>query len=118
MLRGKGLQCQKYSGPYLYSISLCNLQGFFALVEEGSKYPLVSETSFLIRPGHVSHVAIGATQVVATDGIRGVDPLIRNCYFPDEKEMRLHRWSVMGHSHMTSAGLKEGVGPRDIGEGG
>ena len=48
-----------------------DFQGFFALVEEGSKYPLVSETSFLIRPGHVSNVAIGATQVVATDGIRG-----------------------------------------------
>ena len=89
------------------------MQGFFALVEEGSKYPLVSETSFLLRPGHVSHVAIGATQVVATDGIRGVDPLIRNCYFPDEKEMRLHR-SGKGLSHMTSAGLNKADGSRGL----
>ena len=44
----------------------------------------------------MSNVAIGATRVVATDGIRGVDPAVRNCYFPDEKGMRLHRSDFRG----------------------
>ena len=39
-----------------------DLQGFYALVDEPGKYPLVNEGSTILQSGHTSFVAISATR--------------------------------------------------------
>lgn len=67
-----------------------DFQGFLGLVEENSQFPLVKERSFLIQPGHTTYAAISATGIIASDSIQSVDPLTRNCYFPNEFELKVH----------------------------
>ena len=69
----------------------CSPQGFSAVVEERSKYPLIKERSFLITPGHTTFASISATSLDASEGIKSIDPEKRNCYFEDEFPLKVHQ---------------------------
>ena len=39
-----------------------DIEGFYSVVDEPGKYPLLNEGSQLIKPGHATFVAISATR--------------------------------------------------------
>lgn len=68
-----------------------NFRGFVAVVDGSDCYPLTARSSFLVRPGRESYVALSAIQIHAEEGIRSVDPGSRGCYFPDEHPLEMHQ---------------------------
>lgn len=68
-----------------------NFNGFITLVEDKSKYPLVSSANMITRPGHETNIKIKAMNLEASDEIRKYEPVRRNCYFPDEYELDIHQ---------------------------
>lgn len=61
-------------------------QGFVGLVHPKGAFPFTVLDGFKITPGHLNMVALSGTSVDAQDDIRSIDPVDRNCYFPDETE--------------------------------
>ena len=45
----------------------------------------------LLRPGQHNYVAMTALGVDADDDIRQIEPGKRNCFFPDESPLQMHR---------------------------
>ena len=68
-----------------------NFRGFVSVIEDRNQYPLTSRTSTLVRPGQYNLVAMSALSVDAEDDIKGIDPKKRNCYFPDENPLEIHK---------------------------
>ena len=68
-----------------------NFRGFSTVIDGGAKYPLTSKNSFLIRPGRENYIAISALQVQAEENIQDIDPEKRECYFPDEHPLEMHK---------------------------
>ena len=60
------------------------------MVDDRGKYPLINENGLLIPTGMTSYVSISATSVTSDDGIRGINPADRKCYFNDEHPLKLH----------------------------
>ena len=67
-----------------------NFNGFKVVVDDRNKFPLVSRTKLVARPGHENNIEIDGVHLDARDEIRKYDPSRRNCYFPDEYELQMH----------------------------
>ena len=68
-----------------------NFNGFITLVDDNDKFPLLSHTSLISRPGHESNIKVDAIQVESRQETRKYDPKRRNCYFSDEYELEIHQ---------------------------
>ena len=68
-----------------------NFRGFSTVIDGGDRYPLTTKNSFLIRPGRENYVALSALRVDAEETIRKIDPVKRECYFPDEHPLGMHK---------------------------
>jgi len=67
-------------------------EGFVALVHPSGSFPFTMLEGFNVQPGHLNTVALSGTSIDAEDDIRSIDPVDRNCYFPDEtKQIQLHQ---------------------------
>lgn len=97
--RSKGLTLVLDAHTDLIAAGTINddVQGFYAVVNEPFKYPLVNEGSQLVQSGHVSYVSISATSIVADQELgqlespNYVDPQSRGCYFQHEYQLQIHR---------------------------
>ena len=58
-----------------------DFQGFMAVVNENTQFPITTQKSVLIRPGHHNLVSMEATKVSAKLDIRQFQPKKRFCYF-------------------------------------
>ena len=76
-----------------------DFRGFVATVGSRHKFPLTSKGSSLLRPGLYNTVALSAWRVDADEAIRSIDPVKRNCYFPDEYQLKTHKVTTV-HSFM------------------
>lgn len=65
--------------------------GFVTVIDANNKFPTVSRSSLISRPGLESSINVRATHQVGLEEIRKYDPLKRNCYFPDEFELNVHK---------------------------
>ena len=68
-----------------------NFDGFITLVEGNDKFPLLSHTKLISRPGYESNIEVDAIKLESMVEIRKYKPEKRNCYFPDEKKLKLHK---------------------------
>ena len=70
-----------------------DFDGFYAIIDSTDQYPMTTRKSVLLRPGHNNFVSMSATKITSNDveGIKGVKPQLRNCYFSDEKKMNVHK---------------------------
>ena len=91
--RNKGLTLivDRHSDKISSSTVLEDFQGFLTVVEDNDKYPLTSSTSMIARPGHETNIEISAVQVESLNETRQFAPKKRNCYFPDEYELKMHK---------------------------
>ena len=64
--------------------------GFYAIIDAKDQYPMTSRKSILLRPGHSNLVSMTATKITSKD-INDIEPLKRNCLFPGDKEMNVHK---------------------------
>ena len=69
-----------------------SFKGFRVVVDDRDKFPLISRTSLIARPGHENNIKVGALFLDAKDEIRKYHPNRRHCYFPDEFELQLHTY--------------------------
>ena len=69
-----------------------DIAGFNAVIAPTSDFPLTSQKGFEVKAGHKNLIALSATKIDADDGIRNIEPVRRNCRFPDESEdLKLHK---------------------------
>jgi hypothetical protein len=68
-----------------------DFQGFVAYVAPGESFPLTFKTGVRLRPGHENMVAIRAVDVRTDPLTKSINATIRNCLFPDEFELKLHK---------------------------
>jgi len=68
-----------------------DFQGFIAVVNDNKQFPITSQKSVLIRPGHHNLVSIQAKKVSAKTDIKRYLPEKRYCYFHDENPMKTHK---------------------------
>jgi hypothetical protein len=69
-----------------------DFQGFTGLIDSSGSYPLMLQNGFQIKAGHNNIVALTATKVDATDNLKDLDPVSRNCLFPEESEnLKIYR---------------------------
>ena len=69
-----------------------DFQGFSGLIDNSDSYPLILQNGFQIQTGHVNTVALSATKVEASEDLRSMDPVSRNCRFPDENSnLRIYK---------------------------
>jgi hypothetical protein len=69
-----------------------DIAGFNALIAPTSDFPLTFQKGFEVKAGHKNLIALSATKIDADDGIRSIEPVRRNCRFPDEaEELKLHK---------------------------
>ncbi len=89
--RGLKLFLDAHSNRIMPGSVISNSNAFTATVGDRGAFPLTKQNSFLIRPGHVNHVAIRPTVVEANDDIRGIEPQVRGCSFSDETPLVMYR---------------------------
>ena len=68
-----------------------SFRGFDTVIDGKNKYPFTSRNGFLVKSGQESQVAISAKRFEANENIRHIKPSKRNCYFPDEFPLKLHK---------------------------
>jgi hypothetical protein len=61
-----------------------DFEGFTGLIDRVGSYPLMLQNGFQIKTGHNNMIALSATKIDATDDLRSISPINRNCLFPDE----------------------------------
>jgi hypothetical protein len=61
-----------------------DFEGFTGLIDRIGSYPLMLQNGFQIKTGHNNMIALSATEIDATDDLRSISPINRNCLFPDE----------------------------------
>ena len=66
-----------------FSVS-SDFQGFTAAIIPPEEYPMMSLSGFQVKPGHKNQVTLSAVKVKASFDIKSIDPIKRNCFFPDE----------------------------------
>ena len=69
-----------------------DFDGFYAIIDSTDQYPMTTRKSVLLRPGHNNFVSMSAKKITTNDveGIKGIKPQLRNCYFSDDKKMNVH----------------------------
>ena len=65
--------------------------GFAVVIDERNKFPLVSRSNIIARPGQNTNIKIGAIHLQGKEEIRKYSPEKRQCYFPDEFKLKIHR---------------------------
>ena len=69
-----------------------DIQGFTTLIAPRTDFPLTFQKGFEVRPGHKNLIALSATKIDSDPGIKHIDPISRNCRFPEESEqLKLHK---------------------------
>ena len=68
-----------------------NYKGFITLVDDNDKFPLLSSSKLILRPGFESNIEVDAIQLDSKDETKKYGPQRRNCYFPDEKKLDIHK---------------------------
>ena len=68
-----------------------NFRGFITVVDGKEKYPLTSRNSFTLSPGRENYIALSAFEIYADEGLKSINPSKRNCYFPDESPLDMHK---------------------------
>ena len=68
-----------------------DFQGFLAVVNDNKQFPITTQKSVLIRPGHYNLVSIHATKVSARRDIEKYEPAKRLCYFNEESSLNAHK---------------------------
>ena len=68
-----------------------NFRGFVTVVDDNDKFPLVSLSSLIARPGFENNIEVSAIHMLANDEIKKYKPIQRHCYFPDEYELEVHQ---------------------------
>ena len=66
-----------------FSVS-SDFQGFTAAVIPPEEFPMMGLSGFQVKPGHKNQVMLTAVKVKASSDIKSIDPIKRNCFFPDE----------------------------------
>ena len=89
--RGLTLIVDRHSDKLTSASVSDNFIGFPILVDDKTKFPLLKRSGKRARPGMETNVEISALQVHAFEEIRQYSPEQRNCYFPDEKQLKYHR---------------------------
>lgn len=98
--RDKGLTLILDAHTNLLAQSSVNsdFQGFLATVNSNNQFPMTSQKSAFIRPGHYNWVAMKGTKITAEEGIRqAASPEKRACYFEDEKHLEFHKKYSQGN---------------------
>ena len=68
-----------------------NFNGFITLVDDNHKFPLLSLTNLISRPGYENNIKVDAIKLQSKAEIRKYQPERRKCYFPDEYELKIHQ---------------------------
>ena len=68
-----------------------DFDGFYAIIDDKNQFPMTTRKSVLIRPGHNNFVSIGATTIDAAESLIDIEQDKRNCLFPTEMEMSVHK---------------------------
>ena len=73
-------------------------EGFMGYVSPKLEYPWIKSRGFLIEPGKETFVRLKATKVSASvDEIGHIKQEARNCYFSQDKELKIHRRYTMAN---------------------
>ena len=89
--RGLKLIVDRHSDKLSAGTVVDDFRGFIMVVEDRNMFPLVSRSRMIARPGFENNVEISAIQQEANNYIRIYEPSKRNCYFPDEFDLDVHR---------------------------
>ena len=68
-----------------------DVEGFITLVDDNDKFPLLSSTGLISRPGFKSNIKVDAISLETNDESRKYEPKRRNCYFSDEYKLDFHQ---------------------------
>ena len=68
-----------------------NFRGFITLVDGSEKFPIVSRTQLITRPGWENNIKVGAINLEAKNEIKEYKPEKRKCYFPHEYPLEIHQ---------------------------
>ena len=68
-----------------------DFDGFYALIDSDTNYPLMNQKSILIKPGHTNLIAISPTRITASDNLKKIPVDKRNCLFPEEHKLKLFK---------------------------
>ena len=68
-----------------------NFRGFYTVIDGRDKYPFISRNGIPIKSGQENEFLIGATRYDADKKIKHVKASKRNCYFPEEHPLKLHK---------------------------
>ena len=68
-----------------------DFRGFVTVVDDKKKFPLVSLSNLIVRPGMVNQINVKAMLVESKDEIRKYSPQRRHCYFSDEYKLEMHQ---------------------------
>ena len=60
-----------------------DFSAFKVFIGNPEEFPVLDESGILLEPGHEHFLSL-ASQVYSADGIEGLAPKKRDCYFPDE----------------------------------
>jgi hypothetical protein len=63
-----------------------DFQGLTAMIDSRGSFPMTIYKGFHLRPGHVNLVALSATKISATESLKAISSLKRNCYFAGENQ--------------------------------
>ena len=72
-------------------------KGFKAYVSPKSEYPWVKDRGFMIGPGNENLIRIDAFKVSADNDIISIKPEDRDCFFPDEYDLKVHKNYTMSN---------------------
>jgi hypothetical protein len=72
----------------LASVS-ADFEGFQISVEDNKNFPIMG--GYIVRPGLQNNIQLDAVRLEGREEIRKYQPEQRNCYFPDEHHLKLHR---------------------------
>ena len=89
--KGLTLVLDRHSNRISASTVIDDFQGFVTVIDGSDKYPLTSSSSLIARPGYVTNMEIRSVKVQALQEIRDFVPEKRNCYFPDEYSLEMHK---------------------------
>jgi hypothetical protein len=81
-----------------------DIAGFNTLIAPRSDFPLTFQKGFEVKPGHKNLIALTATKITASEDIRGIEPIRRNCRFADEaEELKLHKHYSQANCYLECA---------------
>jgi hypothetical protein len=101
--KGLSLMLDSHSDLLSGSSISDDFQGFIAVVNGNKQFPITTQKSVLIRPGHYNLVSIKATKVSAKSDIRKYSPKKRSCYFHDESP---NESPLMHHKNYSQSNCK------------